>query len=123
MYNGFSTIDKSSRNFVLKDKKLIKRDLLNALNIRLGSVVMQPTVGCLIWQYLFGQLTQTAAADITANLTSIVNNDPRINLQSIDISQVENGITITMIILYVLTNEVETMKVNFNAQNESAAYY
>lgn len=123
IYKGFSTVSSDAqKKFVLVNKKLIKQDLINALNIRPGSVVMQPTVGCIVWQSLFEQLTQTLMNDIAANITSIVNNDPRLNLQKLDISQNQNTITITMTLLYVDTNEVEQMVVNFNGQAQSVSY-
>lgn len=124
VYKGFSTVSSDAqKKFVLTDRKLIKQDLINALNIRPGSVVMQPTVGCIVWQMLFEQLTQTAMNDIAANITSIVNNDVRLNLQKLDVSQNQNSIIITMTLLYVNTNEVEQMVVNFSGQTQSASYY
>lgn len=124
LYKGFSTINsKSQKKFVLTDHDLIKQDLLNAFNIHLGSVPMQPTVGCIIWQMLFENLTQAQLDDISANVTSIVNSDPRINLQGLDISTQDNTLTITLTLLYVATNQVETMRVNFNSANQTAVYY
>lgn len=123
-YRGFSTVSSDAQNkFVLTNKKLIIQDLLNALNIRIGSVVCQPTVGCLVWNVLFENITQTIISDLTDNITGIVNNDPRLSLQALDITSVENTITITLTLLFVQTNEIETLTVNFNSQLTSASYY
>lgn len=123
-YRGFSTVSSDAqKKFVLTDNKLIRQDLLNALNIRLGSLVMQPTVGCIVWNVLFENITPSLIEDISTNITGIVNNDPRLNLQSLDITSLDNSITITMKLLFVLTNEVDIMTVTFNSQNSSASYY
>jgi len=51
-FKGFSTIDKDKK-FTMTDRELIKRDLLNALLIRSGTLPGRPEVGTKIWDYLF----------------------------------------------------------------------
>ena len=49
---GFNTIDQPKK-FTLTDFALVKRDLLNAFNIRPGELVGRPTYGTNLWDYVF----------------------------------------------------------------------
>ena len=49
---GYSTINRN-KQFTLVDDDLIKRDLLNAFNIRQGELVGRPGYGTIIWSFLF----------------------------------------------------------------------
>jgi len=56
---GFNTINQYKK-FTLTDFDLIKRDLLNAFNIRQGQLPGRPAYGTVIWDFLFEpQTTQT----------------------------------------------------------------
>ncbi|VVC05056.1 Gene 25-like lysozyme [uncultured archaeon] len=114
MYRGFSTISPlSQKKFVLVDNELIKQDLLNILNTKLGERLMYPNFGCVVWNKLFNNLSTTDISDISNNIQSIVSSDPRIALNSLDINQSGNNITLTLVIKYVSTNQLETMAVTF----------
>jgi len=109
-YNGFSTISsKSQKKFVLTDNDLIKQDLLNAFKVRRGTRVMQPNFGCIAWEKLFETITPSDVQDISENFTAIVNNDPRVNLISIDVNPSINNLTITLLLRYVSTNQLEQL--------------
>lgn len=124
IYNGFSTVSANSqKKFKLTGKNLIKQDLLNAFHTRRGSRVMQPRVGCIAWELLFEPLTASSQDDLQANLTGIVNNDPRVSLQNIVISAVDNTITATLTLFFVQTNEVDTLEVNFDSASTSSANF
>ena len=110
IYNGFSTISsKSQKKFVLTDNDLIKQDLLNAFKVRRGTRVMQPNFGCIAWEKLFETITPSDVQDISENFTAIVNNDPRVNLISIDVNPSINNLTITLLLRYVSTNQLEQL--------------
>jgi phage baseplate assembly protein W len=49
---GFNTINQN-KYFTLTDFELIKRDLLNAFNIRQGELVGRPAYGTTLWDMLF----------------------------------------------------------------------
>ena len=56
---GFNTINQFKK-FTLTDFELIKRDLLNAFNIRQGQLPGRPGYGTVLWEYVFEpQTTQT----------------------------------------------------------------
>ena len=49
---GFNT-QGQYKKFTLTDFELIKRDLLNAFNIRQGQLPGRPGYGTVLWDYLF----------------------------------------------------------------------
>jgi hypothetical protein len=49
---GFNT-QNQYKKFTLVDFELIKRDLLNAFNIRQGQLPGRPAYGTILWDYLF----------------------------------------------------------------------
>lgn len=114
-YRGFSSVSASSqKKFVLTNHDLIKQDLLNALKVRRGSRVMQPSFGCIVWEKLFETISPSDVQDISDNITSIVKNDPRVTLVSIDVTPSQYSITITLMLRYTDTNELEQMILAYN---------
>jgi phage baseplate assembly protein W len=110
IYRGFSTVaSQSQKKFVLTDGDLIKQDLLNALKTKRGSRLMQPNFGCVAWEKLFQTITASDAQDISDNIISIVKNDPRISLVSIDVNPTGNNITVTLVIKFTATNQIEQL--------------
>ncbi len=123
-YRGFSTISANSqKKFVLTDNDLAKQDLLNNLMIRRGSRVMQPNVGCIVWEKIFENISTTDVTDIANNITTIVNSDPRLSLVSIDVTQNQNTIVVTLSLLYTQTNETEQLILNFNSETETTGSF
>lgn len=119
-YRGFSTVNsKSQKKFRLVDNELIKQDLLNSLNTRMGTRVMQPKFGCLIWDLLFEPYTDDVKEKIFQNLTDIVNADVRVRLQSINLSSPtdDHVVTAELVLYFLNTNQSDTMQVVFDAQN------
>ncbi len=117
-YRGFSTVPKSNKKkFGLNGAELIKQDLLNVLHTRRGSRVMQPNIGNLAFELIFEPMTVSQQNDLIANLTGIVGNDPRISLQSINLTTGTNSITVTMTVLILATNQLMTLVTEFNAQS------
>ena len=53
IYKGYSSVGRNFSGTEVVDTALVRADLLNHFNTRQGERVMQPTFGCLVWQYLF----------------------------------------------------------------------
>jgi uncharacterized protein len=120
IYRGFSTVSSNSqKKFVLTDNDLIKQDLLNALKVKRGSRVMQPNYGCVVYEKLFENISPSDVDDIVANFKSIINNDPRISLVSIDVSPSVNDLTVTLVLQYASTNQLEQMVIIFTEDSVS----
>jgi|WetSurMetagenome_2_1015567.scaffolds.fasta_scaffold436532_2 uncharacterized protein len=117
IYSGFSTVSSNSqKKFILTDHQLIIQDLTNAFKTRRGERLMLPDYGCIAWEKTFENLSQTDIDEISSNISSIINNDPRVTLSSLDISKSDNTLTITIIIQYVNTDETDTIKLIYNSE-------
>ena len=124
MYSGFSTVNAlSQKNFKLTDFDLIKQDLLNSINTRKGTRLMQPKEGCIIWELLYEPLTEDVKFQISDNFTYIVNSDPRVRLVAINLTALEdeNYIVAEIQLNYVAANQVDTMKILFDRQTNQAS--
>lgn len=120
IYRGFSTVSSNSqKKFVLTDNDLIKQDLLNAFKVRRGSRVMQPNFGCIVWEKIFENISPSDVDDIVANMKSIVNNDPRVSLVSIDVNPSVNDLVVTLVLQYTSTNQLEQMTIIFTENSVS----
>jgi phage baseplate assembly protein W len=120
IYKGYSSVGRNFSGTEVVDTALVRADLLNHFNTRQGERVMQPTFGCLVWQYLFDPFTDNAKFNIIENLQEIVAKDPRVVLRDIDVAEYEHGLSVALDLVYAETNEVETMKVNFDQRSTSA---
>jgi phage baseplate assembly protein W len=119
LYRGFSTVNTlSQKKFRLTDTELIKQDLLNALSTPLGSRLMLPNEGCVVWQLLYEPFTREIRDQITQNLYEIINRDPRVTLQSLVLIPAEdqNTITAEINLSYTNTNQIERLIVLFDTQ-------
>ena len=113
-YRGFSTIDSTANDVRLYDNALIKQDILNQFQIRRGERVMMPKFGTVIWDMLYEPLTDTAKSLIQKDVTRICTSDPRVTCQQIDIVQSEYGFLLEITLIYVNSNQSDTIKLNFN---------
>ena len=90
---GFNTIDQPKK-FTLTDFALVKRDLLNAFNIRPGELVGRPTYGTNLWDYVFESQTQEVEQAILNEVQRVAGGDPRLFIHSIELYPQINGILI-----------------------------
>ena len=67
---GFNT-QGQYKKFTLVDFALIKRDLLNAFNIRQGQLPGRPGYGTTLWDYLFESQDQVTEQAIVAEIQHI----------------------------------------------------
>jgi phage baseplate assembly protein W len=98
----------------VNDQELIKRDLLNHFAIRKGEKLMNPDFGSTINDLLMEPLTEDTKNIVIEEVTNIVNTDPRINAEQITLDEYENGIYVEAVIRYATTNEIETLRINFD---------
>jgi phage baseplate assembly protein W len=118
---GFNTIDQYKK-FTLVDFALIKRDLLNYLNIRQGEKVGRPDVGTTMWNLVFEPQTETTAELVLQELQRIVGQDPRIYLTKADAYPQVNGILVELEIQTVQGQNAERLAVFFDQQTRTASY-
>jgi phage baseplate assembly protein W len=118
---GFNTQDQFKK-FTLVDDALIKRDLLNALNIRQGQLVGRPGYGTALWDNLFENQTNETEAAITREIQRVAGGDPRLQISEVDIFPQENGILIQVLLTIVPSTDAERLSIFFDQQTRTAGY-
>lgn len=117
LYNGFSTLT-SSKKFRITDFELVKQDLQNHFAIRKGEKLMNPEFGTIIWDMLFEPLNEDTKNTIIQDIKRIVANDPRIAARNVIVTQFEHGLQIELELIYVTTNQVAALALQFNQQTQ-----
>jgi phage baseplate assembly protein W len=118
---GYSTINRN-KQFTLVDDDLIKRDLLNAFNIRQGELVGRPGYGTIIWSFLFeNQLPDTQQA-IYDEVQRVAGGDPRLYIQNVYSYPQQNGMLIQIILQTVATTTAQQLSIFFDQTQRSASY-
>jgi phage baseplate assembly protein W len=118
---GFNT-QEQYKKFTLTDAALVKRDLLNALNIRQGQLPGRPSYGTALWDNLFENQTTETERAITNEIQRVAGGDPRLQLGNVEIFQQENGMLIQLELVIVPSTDVERLSIFFDQQNRRASY-
>ena len=120
IFYGFSSAGSNIKSQEYSDLELVKRDLLNLFNTRVGERVMMPTYGCDIWDWLFEPFDQLAIEAITNTCQQIVYSDSRLQLLNTTVTSYEYGIQIGLEILYVPLNAVTTFSMDFDQRSATS---
>jgi len=118
---GYNTIDQY-KDYTLVDFDLIKRDLLNALNIKQGEVVGRPLIGTTIWNLVFDAQTPETAQLIKEEIQRVVAQDPRVFLNETVVYTQENGILVEVLVQVVGGTTAEQLSLFFDQSNQRAIY-
>jgi phage baseplate assembly protein W len=118
---GFNTINQYKK-FTLVDFELIKRDLLNAFNIRQGELVGRPGYGTTIWDNVFENQTQETLRNITTEIERVAGGDPRLQITSLEIFPQQNGLLIQLEISVVPGQTAQFLSVFFDQQTRRASF-
>jgi len=117
-YKGFSS-SAVKKNFKLYDIDLVKQDLINHFYIRKGEKLENPDFGTVIWDILFEPFTEEVKTIIAKDVEEIVNYDPRVQVNEIQIDNTEQGIRIQASVTYLPFNINESMTFTFDKQNKT----
>ena len=117
-FSGFNT-QNQFKKFTLIDNELIKRDFLNALQIRQGQLPGRPSYGTTLWDYVFESLDTTTQQGIISEIQRVVNQDPRIAFSQAVLYPQSNGLLIEVEIQYVTGTTTETLQLFFDQQNNT----
>ena len=118
---GFNT-QQQYKNQTLTDFELIKRDILNALNIRQGEKVGQPRIGTTIWGFVFEQQNPTTANLIREEIERVVNSDPRVTVRDIRIYPQDNAIIIELQLQVTAGIGLQQLNLRFDESSSAATY-
>jgi phage baseplate assembly protein W len=118
---GFNTINQYKK-FTLTDFELIKRDLLNAFNIRQGQLPGRPAYGTVLWDFLFEPQTVQTQNSINAEIQRVAGGDPRIFISDVQSYPQENGNLIEIQLTVVPAQNAEILSIFFDQQQRKATY-
>jgi len=118
---GFNT-QKQYKKFTLLDADLVKRDLLNGLNIRQGMLPGRPQYGTLLWDNLFENQSNNLVAAIEKEIQRVAGYDPRIQIIETQVFPQENGILIQIQLAIVPSTEAQLLSIFFDQQQRRASY-
>jgi hypothetical protein len=118
---GFNT-QNQYKKFTLVDFELVKRDLLNAFNIRQGQLPGRPAYGTILWNYLFENQVDAVQQGIINEVQRVAGGDPRIFISNINVYPQENGMLIELELQTVGGVNAEILSVFFNQTTRSASY-
>ena len=99
---------------------LVNQDLLNQINTRKGEKVMDPEFGSIVWDLIFENKSPSIVADIQTDLTRIVNSDPRVTLQEIDVIEQDHGYVGIILLWYNQFATAGSLQVSFNSATQTA---
>jgi len=116
LFTGFSTKNKNAINHVLSGKDLVIEDIMNHIMTRRGERVMLPTYGSIIHEMLFEPLTEETTELIEEDLTNIINDDPRCNFISIDISDSDHTISAKLKLEILPSNEQVELSIDLDRE-------
>lgn len=118
---GFNTI-RQNKKFTAVDFDLIKIDLLNAFNIRQGSLPGRPGYGTVIWNYLFENQTTETETAIYTEIQRVCAGDPRLFVSGIQVFPQQNGILIQLGLAVVPSTTAQQLSLFFDQQQRTATY-
>lgn len=118
---GFNT-QGQFKKFTLLDTDLIKRDLLNALNIRQGQLPGRPGYGTALWEILFENQTTETEQMIVKEIQRVAGGDPRLQIEDVQIFPQQNGMLIQIQLAIVPGTDAEQLSIFFDQQSRRASF-
>ena len=101
----------TNKKFTILDNEAVVQDLLNALNIPQGSKPGNPSYGTVIWGLLFDPNTNQIEIEIEQEIRRIIESDPRLILNTIDVSTDNNTILVKIELAVSPNNQVLNLQV------------
>lgn len=115
---GFNTVDQPNPPYSLTNIDLVKRDINNEFATPMGSRLMLPGFGTRIPEFLFDPFDEYTKNLIIEDAVRVVQNDPRVDLVSIDVFQEDQALTIVMILLFKPESVTDNMFVTFSLKDK-----
>ena len=106
--------------FGLVDTPLVIQDFVNALNIRQGTKVGNPSYGTTLWSFVFEPNTADVQFQLENEIRRIANQDPRLVINTVRAYPQENGILLEVEIAVSPFNQANLLSVFFNSSTNQA---
>jgi len=99
---------------VLYDEELVKQDLLNHFNTRKGERAFDAEYGFIGWDLVFELDQPSVKQALDDDARRIVSQDPRVELQYLQVQNTEYGYIINISLYYVQLETVEELRIVFD---------
>jgi len=106
--------------FGLVDSPLVVQDFVNALNIRQGTKVGNPSYGTTLWSFVFEPNTADVQFQLETEIRRIANQDPRLIVNTVRAFPQENGILLEVEMAVSPFNQANLLSVFFNSSTNQA---
>ena len=120
-FYGYSSIGRNKK-FRLEDFELVKRDLLNNLLIRQGTIPGRPNVGTDLWNYLFETIDDKTLNQLDNEMRKSIERDPRVKVEEILFYTQQNGLLCEITVKTVMSSEAQMLKLFLDTENLTADY-
>jgi len=117
---GFNTINQPNPPYSLTNLDLVKRDILNHFATPMGSRVMLPNFGTRIYEMLFDPFDEITKNIIIEDAVRVVSEDPRVELQQIDVYEEDQALNVIMILLFVPESVTDSLFVSFSLKDKES---
>ncbi len=120
---GFGSITQPisvGKKFKLTDQELVVRDFVNALNIRQGEKVGQPSYGTALWNFVFEPNSQDMQFALETEIRRVASQDPRISIDFVKAYPKENGILMETQVMIMPFNQSLLLSVFFDSTTNTA---
>lgn len=117
-FKGFSSpiVGKTQ---VLYDQDLIRQDLLNAFNTRKGERAMDADYGFIGWDLIFELDSPDYTQQLDADARKIIALDPRVDIISLQVLNIDYGYRINITLKYVQLDIVEDLLLSFDQRQNN----
>ena len=115
---GFSTTDKFKPPYTVTDYELVKVDLMNHFGTRKGERVMVPEFGTIIYDMLMEPMDSKVKKLIIDDATRVVESDPRVKLENIQVSETEHALLLDIQLTYLPNGMTDNLTIQFNTDGQ-----
>lgn len=117
IYVGFSTVDRLSPPFTVTDIDLVKQDILNQFNTKLGERVMLPNFGSIIHEILMDPLDSISKEDILDDVKKVIGSEPRVQfLADPVLTELDNGVRVRVELLFLPQDIADSLLIEFQKE-------
>lgn len=106
--------------FSLTDAELVVQNFINALNIRLGTKVGQPSYGTRLWDFIFEPNSAPTQTAIENEIRRVASQDPRLQLAELVTYTYENGILLEIQCAILPFNQPIAAKISLSRATQTA---
>ena len=109
------------KKFRLTDDNLVLQDFINALNIPQGQMPGRPQYGTTLWSFVFEPNTIEVQKEVENEIRRVVQNEPRLIVNTVSTYPQENGILIQLEIAITPNNQPQILNVILSRATNTAS--